>query len=308
MCGIAGFTLNQQHQDRDWKELRQLYKTFLTFTQARGTDATGIAIVRENHDRPIIHKSPLPAYEYVAREDTQRVLSLIKPGVIQVLGHTRAATQGNPKNPNNNHPIETGRIVGVHNGWVCNDDDVMSIANKKRIGECDSEAIFKLLDVFTGSDWTKTAIQDAMKVIMGSWSIAVVNLSKPRTTLLARGDMPLFTAYDPKLGVLWFGSLPEYLQATYALLDKPRTIEAEIVAPSTGVILTPGAIPPRTTDYFPLIVSPGQKITTRSIYNWYDYDYYNQIQAATTATLEPARKKKRRKKKKKGKWHTLYNS
>ena len=81
--------------------------------------------------------------------------------------HTRYATQGIPEWNDNNHPIITGSVVGVHNGHVSNDDWMFKcvedyVGNDVRIAHVDSEAIFAALG------WTQHTRVDVLEAVRGS--------------------------------------------------------------------------------------------------------------------------------------------
>lgn len=88
-----------------------------------------------------MQKAPLEATKFV------RALSTWKEADFCLL-HTRAWTQGDPHKDNgNNHPITTGHITGVHNGWLLNEQWLwreMGIADRQ-LAEVDSEVIFAAL-------------------------------------------------------------------------------------------------------------------------------------------------------------------
>ena len=46
----------------------------------------------------------------------------------QVLLHVRDYTKGHPQIAANNHPVRHGTVVGVHNGTILNDDELMAAA------------------------------------------------------------------------------------------------------------------------------------------------------------------------------------
>lgn len=118
---------------------RRLAQALLLGIEERGTHATGAAW-RDAAGDPVIQKRDVAATQFV------RGLSIPRRAQVAVL-HTRFWTQGSPTNNDNNHPISTGGIVGVHNGAVWNDDELfydMGI-NDRRKGAVDSEAIFATL-------------------------------------------------------------------------------------------------------------------------------------------------------------------
>jgi glucosamine 6-phosphate synthetase-like amidotransferase/phosphosugar isomerase protein len=66
-----------------------------------------------------------------------------------VLLHVRDYTKGHPTVEANNHPIRHGNVVGIHNGIIFNDDELMENYGFERAEPAmtvDSEAIFALAE------------------------------------------------------------------------------------------------------------------------------------------------------------------
>jgi len=140
MCGIAGFCLNKA----DNINARKVSAALLNEIQARGTDATGAAWVQRHADgeraQIAVSKAPVAARSFAP------YLEQMPTTAKRVILHTRYATQGSPQDNLNNHPIVSGRIVGVHNGVLSNDDQVFATLGGERRGVVDSEAAFALID------------------------------------------------------------------------------------------------------------------------------------------------------------------
>lgn len=131
MCGIAGFNLSPN----DDFDTRTLAIELLHQIEARGTDATGAAWWEG--DTLMVQKDGMKARWFTEFIE-------ITPDTRNAILHTRLGTKGSESNNDNNHPIVTGKIVGVHNGGVWNDDDLfyqMGLS-EYRIAEVDTEAIF----------------------------------------------------------------------------------------------------------------------------------------------------------------------
>lgn len=161
MCGIAGFSLTEY----DRVNIHKLSKALLLGIEERGTDATGAAWYDSNNNIAI-QKRPVRASAFIAG------LSIPRSAKVGLF-HTRAATQGSPRSNLNNHPIRYGRIVGVHNGMVSNDDSIFrehkDALGGLRHGEVDSEAIFARLSLAQDS---LGAYGKALEDIEGSAAIA----------------------------------------------------------------------------------------------------------------------------------------
>lgn len=133
ICGIAGLLLHPG--DYNKIDVQAVAKDLLLEIESRGRDATGAAWYEEG--TVTVQKDGLRAKDFVNYLN-------IPERTRNCILHTRAETQGSSINNNNNHPVITGGIVGVHNGGVWNDDTLfksMKIEDR-RIGEVDTEAIF----------------------------------------------------------------------------------------------------------------------------------------------------------------------
>lgn len=134
MCGIAGASLSPNEKVNTTKLSNEL----LLGIEERGRHATGVAW-NDATGELWISKAAIAASDYVET-------SSVPQDARNFIAHTRWATQGAASNNANNHPIDVGGIVGIHNGCIYNDDDLFElIGSEKRLAEVDSEAIFALL-------------------------------------------------------------------------------------------------------------------------------------------------------------------
>jgi glucosamine 6-phosphate synthetase-like amidotransferase/phosphosugar isomerase protein len=194
MCGIAGLSI-AEGVDLD---LTAAARLLLAGICERGQDATGIAY----------HGA---AGQVEVTKDSRRLYDLI--GEIEVPRHSRAAimhvrefTKGVPGINDNNHPIRYGRVVGVHNGHLDNDDELFARYGKPRstpLITVDSEAIMMLADHHGD-------LGAALEQVRGSAAAALLYDHEPgRITLAKRASRTLFVAHGR--GVLLFASTREPL-------------------------------------------------------------------------------------------------
>lgn len=128
MCGIGGWQIIGNECDS-----AQVARVLLRLLEVRGKDASGVAW----HDSGATYVRKGAC----AGKELARVLDKVigTTGIV----HTRWATQGSPMNEKNNHPIDVGGLVGVHNGHINNDDELIAkCVDYKRQAQVDSEAVF----------------------------------------------------------------------------------------------------------------------------------------------------------------------
>ena len=118
----------------------------------------------------------------------RRLLRRLPSGVLNselVIGHTRLATSGTPKNNENNHPFAGTRWLIVHNGFVFNSRKF------DRRGDCDSEAILSVLESNNGSP-AKDAIGRVAEELTGIFACAAIDKHDPCHVYLWRDDNPIW--------------------------------------------------------------------------------------------------------------------
>jgi glucosamine 6-phosphate synthetase-like amidotransferase/phosphosugar isomerase protein len=137
MCGIAGYSLSPRSEvDRT-----RAAQALLAAIAERGADAVGYAH-RQANGHLSVHKQRTGASALL------EVLA-IPADARQVLLHVRDYTKGHPRIAANNHPVRHGSVVGVHNGTILNDDEVMARHGFQRAETgmtVDSEVIFAVAE------------------------------------------------------------------------------------------------------------------------------------------------------------------
>ena len=177
MCGIAGFSLDPESSvDRTLAA-----QALLAGIAERGADAVGYAHRGEGGTRVTKLRGGASALldELEVPADT-----------LQALIHVRDFTKGHPDIEANNHPIRHGSVVGVHNGIVSNDDELLArygIARAEPQMTVDSEAIFALVEL-------REHDPRALSELRGAMAAAWLD-DRGDTLYLARGRMrPLWVA------------------------------------------------------------------------------------------------------------------
>ena len=171
MCGIAGYSLTDA-SDLDRTLAAQ---ALLAGIAERGADAVGYA-----------HRSPGgPVIVHKQRSGASKLLDQISipASATEVLVHVRDYTKGHPRIAANNHPIRHGAVVGVHNGIILNDDEVLAehgCARAEPGMTVDSEAIFALAAHSEGTP-------EALETLRGSMAAAWLDERREQTLYAARG-------------------------------------------------------------------------------------------------------------------------
>jgi len=192
MCGIAGIYLHDPNE-RPFtrRQMETLVDNLLLRIEHRGRHATGIAAVTSSGTLHL-EKKDVDATKFVKN---RRKLPR-KPQ--SILLHTRWATQGEPSNMRNNHPIKYGRMVAIHNGHISNDSELFRTEGLSRNAEVDSEIIPALFNKH-GLDKAHIPLQK----LDGNYAVAVTDIHNPGSLVLAKGwTSPLFYApFDE--GIIW---------------------------------------------------------------------------------------------------------
>ena len=171
MCGIAGYSLSEDST----VDQTLATQTLLAAISERGSDAVGYAF-RGPRTALSVHKQRGGASDLL--DGLQ-----VPVGARQVLVHVRDYTKGHPSLMANNHPIRHGAVVGIHNGIIANDEEVLAEHGFERAEPgmtVDSEAIFALAEESSNRS-------SALEELRGSLAAAWMDEREPDVLYLARG-------------------------------------------------------------------------------------------------------------------------
>ena len=221
MCGIAGYSLSGFSS----VERTLAAQALLAGIAERGADAVGYA-----------HRCPGGSVEiHKQRSGASALLEqVVLPGdATEVLVHVRDYTKGHPRIEANNHPIRHGAVVGVHNGIIFNDDELMEQHGFERaepLMTVDSEAIFALAEASEGA-------ASALEQLNGSMATAWIDERRSGTVFLARGvGRPLWIGQGRE--ELFFASTKAALEVVEKFLQlklrKREVPEGTVVVAAEG--------------------------------------------------------------------------
>lgn len=220
MCGIAAILLHpQERPEAVWQDIRKSITENLLANEERGKDATGLAVVQTN-GVIVMAKMPVSASEFVVTEQYLAVLSQIGPQTTAILGHTRKPTKGTVFCCDNNHPIYTETVVGIHNGHIENDSEIFVNTGSVRRGEVDSEIIFRLLDTVSYEKDDESAlreIESKLAGLKGKLTFISCDKRRPESILVVRHLNPLSHHYHSDWQALIFSSRYIYLRKAFGL-------------------------------------------------------------------------------------------
>ena len=199
MCAVFGFL--------DYKEkvsnaiLKKLIHYLSVAAEVRGTDATGIAYVRDGSI--VTYKKPKPAH---------KVKLFFPRDTGAVIGHTRFTTQGSEKRNCNNHPFEghcgTEAFALAHNGVLYNDKELRREQHLPPTPiETDSYVAVQLLE--QGQNLDAENIRRTAELVEGSFVFTI--LRNDNTLFLVKGNNPLTLYHFSALGLYVYASTKSIL-------------------------------------------------------------------------------------------------
>ena len=211
MCGIAGYSVSaDSNVDRTLAA-----QALLAGIAERGADAAGYAH-RGSGAAVTVHKRRAGASALL--DEIQ-----VPAGSTDVLIHVRDYTKGHPTIEANNHPIRHGAVVGIHNGIIVNDEEILARYGFERAHPemtVDSEAIFALAEYADGSP-------EALEELYGAMATAWLDERDSSTLFLARAvGRPLWIGTAGK--ELFFASTRaalEVLEGTIRLTLRKREVD-----------------------------------------------------------------------------------
>ena len=200
------------------KEKSRMLHALASASEARGTDATGIAY--DTGGTLCIYKRPVPGHKlnFYLRDDTRFGM-----------GHTRMTTQGSARRNRNNHPFRgvlgTGTFALAHNGVLYNDRKLRKELRlpKTRI-ETDSYIAVQLIERKGVLDFD--SLRYMAEQLDGSFTITV--LDDVNRLYVVKGDNPFCLYFYPDSGLYLYASTEEILclaiQKSRTPLGKSRKI------------------------------------------------------------------------------------
>jgi glucosamine 6-phosphate synthetase-like amidotransferase/phosphosugar isomerase protein len=225
MCGIAGYSLSPDSSvDRTLAA-----QALLAGIADRGADAVGYAYRALGEGFSTVVKQHTQASQLLKRIEVPQQVG-------QALVHVRDYTKGHPSISANNHPVRHGPVVGIHNGIIVNDDEILcefDCARAEPRMTVDTEAIFALVA-------HSRADARALEQLRGAMATAWFDERAPDVLYLARGaHRPLWVGRSTR--ELIFASTKHALEVVeryaHVKLRKQEVREGTFLAVQDGEIV-----------------------------------------------------------------------
>ncbi len=200
MCCLFG--IYNYKQNLNMSQMNHILSVLSKESEARGTDATGIAY---NADHKLhIYKRALPAHQMKFH---------LPSGVHYVMGHTRMTTQGSEKQNCNNHPFRgfagQDRFALAHNGVLYNDHVLQKNHHLPATPiKTDSYVAVQLLEKY--GELSFDSLTAMAQKLEGSFTITVMD--KHNHLYIIRGNNPICLYHYPEWGLFLYASTEAILK------------------------------------------------------------------------------------------------
>lgn len=224
MCGIFGLVRNLDavHPERASAVLVELGK----LSVSRGRDSAGLAFIPTGDGPSTIYDATAANVRaqvadiqgVIIAKDTktfdefwgtdERYMPLLAHSAL-VIGHTRAATQGNRGLKQNSSPLAVGTLIGTHNGDISAESALTRGKRALNVGDTDTESLYRAIDLVNSH---RRKITDILTRVRGRAALAWYDRRYYSRLYLARAALsPLATARDAE-GNFYWASNPDWFR------------------------------------------------------------------------------------------------
>ena len=232
MCGIIGVAVapTDDRSESDVNAIRFITLSMWLDSITRGKDAAGLATIDKNKNWHLA-KAPLNAidFRFSSNNAVDQFMKRISVNTSCIIGHVRLGTKGSKYDNENNHPIDVGNVLGVHNGVITNDAQLSTDLDLERTAEVDSEVIFNLINhTLIRNKFDIASIEEVFPLLRGGFAIASFTKSEPYRLLLAKRTKPIKMMYSSKRKVLIFASEYDFIEdAIYSCNEMCRMFDID---------------------------------------------------------------------------------
>lgn len=262
MCGIFGVSIGANSPLGE-KRLTAIINDLFVLSETRGKEAAGIAI--NNGQGLFVAKDAVPASSFIRtktyRQFMERHLSVLgstSAGVpVAVIGHSRLVTNGAQAVNENNQPVKSSGVVGVHNGIVVNDIELWEKhPDCRRATEVDSEVILALFRKFLDRTQSPAgALPLTYQELDGVASIGLL-LADQDVMVLGTNNGSLYYWQDASAQILVFSSERFIIDELLQKHKLAKATEATRLEPQTGLVLDLARFTPTLVDLKAAVALP----------------------------------------------------
>ena len=223
MCALFGW-LDYKHIV-PYKVLKKLTQALANAAEERGTDAAGIAYIKDK--RVTIYKRPKPSHKIHFNAPN---------GTTAIMGHTRLTTQGSQKFNQNNHPFPGHAdrdFAFAHNGILYNDEE---LRKEKHLPithiETDSYVAVQLIEQQKKLDFD--SLKNMAETVQGNFTFTV--LDEENSLYIIKGSNPMCLLHFEVLGLYVYASTESIMKNALKKVgmlnfpnEKIETIHGDII-------------------------------------------------------------------------------
>lgn len=148
MCGVFGAFTSTDFIDNA-ATLKHWSRYLLQLSESRGREAAGITF--HSDTELLMYRQPIKSRHLANTTGYKQLfehLSAQSTHSVGFIGHARLATHGTQLSSENNQPVESELLLGVHNGIIVNHQQLREKILKKPLYELDTMTLFELFDQF----------------------------------------------------------------------------------------------------------------------------------------------------------------
>ena len=183
------------------KVLQKLTQALANAAEERGTDASGIAYIK--NERITIYKRPKPAHKLKFR---------VPAGTAALIGHTRLTTQGNQKHNFNNHPfrgVAGQEFAFAHNGVLYNDRELRK-TKKLPVTKIETDSYVGVQLLEQNGDLSFESLAQMAEDVSGNFTFTL--LDAENSLYFVKGSSPLYLIHFPLIGLYIYASTQSIME------------------------------------------------------------------------------------------------
>tara|TARA_B100001250_G_C19776782_1_gene779934 strand:+ start:10 stop:1917 length:1908 start_codon:yes stop_codon:yes gene_type:complete len=220
MCGIYGFYSSENLINKNNK--KTIFQKLWFQSENRGKEACGITFLQNKElSTKKFNTSSTEAFNTIEfKSEINKYLNKEENSLL--IGHSRLQTDGDRDNQDNNQPIvsEDNKSVLLHNGIICNFEDLFNKNKLKKETELDSEYLLKRLDSLLANKNFEESAKQLFDEIEGE---ATIIYTDKENILLATNCGNLYYKFNTETFEIVFASEKIFLNDLDVNLGKLKT-------------------------------------------------------------------------------------